>query len=140
MQTDVFFLADTTQKLDNIYKQYVLHILAFLPFSLSQKFSYHKVPKISPWAYIFQRPFLRAYIWRVLYTEGNLRFKIDWASHIVGRKFTVCALFYFVKLRAISKYRPPGGLYLEGQFKGGVYCVTSLGDLYLEGLICGILW
>ena len=28
--------------------------------------------------------------------EGNLRFKIDWASPIVGRKFTVFALFYFV--------------------------------------------
>ena len=28
--------------------------------------------------------------------EGNLRFKIDWASLIVGRKFTVSALFYFV--------------------------------------------
>ena len=28
--------------------------------------------------------------------EGNLRLKIDWASLIVGRKFTVFALFYFV--------------------------------------------
>ena len=28
--------------------------------------------------------------------EENLRFKIDWASLIVGRKFTVSALFYFV--------------------------------------------
>ena len=28
--------------------------------------------------------------------EGNLRFKIDWASLIVGRKFTVLALIYFV--------------------------------------------
>ena len=28
--------------------------------------------------------------------EGNLRFKIDWASLILGRKFTVFALFYFV--------------------------------------------
>ena len=28
--------------------------------------------------------------------EGNLRFKIDWASLIVGGKFTVFALFYFV--------------------------------------------
>ena len=28
--------------------------------------------------------------------EGNLRFKIDWASLIVGRKFTIFALFYFV--------------------------------------------
>ena len=29
-------------------------------------------------------------------TEGNLRVEIDWASLIVGRKFTPFALFYFV--------------------------------------------
>ena len=28
--------------------------------------------------------------------EGNLRFKLDWASLIAGSKFTVFALFYFV--------------------------------------------
>ena len=28
--------------------------------------------------------------------EGNLRFKIDWASLSVGRKFTVFALLHFV--------------------------------------------
>ena len=28
--------------------------------------------------------------------EGNLRFKFDWASLIIGRKFNVFALFYFV--------------------------------------------
>ena len=28
--------------------------------------------------------------------EGNLHFKIDWASLIGGGKFTVFALFYFV--------------------------------------------
>ena len=37
-----------------------------------------------------------AFIPRGLSTEGNLRFKIDWASLIVERKFTVFALFYFV--------------------------------------------
>ena len=36
---------------------------------------YHKILKISPGAYIFQRPFLKG-----LCAEGNLRFKIDWAS------------------------------------------------------------
>ena len=55
-----------------------------------------KIPKVSPGAYIFQRPFLRGLFWRGLSTEGNLRFKIDWASLIVGSKFTVFALFYFV--------------------------------------------
>ena len=29
--------------------------------------------------------------------EGNLRFKIDWASLIVGRPFNVFAVFYFVQ-------------------------------------------
>ena len=28
--------------------------------------------------------------------EGNLHFKIDWASLIVGSQFKVFALFYFV--------------------------------------------
>ena len=42
-----------------------------------------KIPKMSPF-------------WRGLSTERNLRFKIDWASLIVGRKFTGFALFYFV--------------------------------------------
>ena len=28
--------------------------------------------------------------------EGNLCFKINWASLIVGSKFTIFALFYFV--------------------------------------------
>ena len=38
--------------------------------------------------------------------EGNLRFKIDWASLTVGRKFTVL-LCFTLHLRAISKYKPP---------------------------------
>ena len=33
---------------------------------------------------------------RGLSTEGNLRFKIDLASLIVGRKLTIFALSYFV--------------------------------------------
>ena len=28
--------------------------------------------------------------------KGNLRFKFDWTTLIVGRKFTIFALFYFV--------------------------------------------
>jgi len=66
------------------------------------KIKYRKIPKISPRAYIFQRPFLRGLFLeglifgRGLSTEGNLRFKINWASLIVERKFTVFELFYFV--------------------------------------------
>ena len=46
-------------------------------------------------------------------------FRIDWASLVVGRKFTVFALFYFVKLRAISKYKPPGAYIYRGDLTEG---------------------
>ena len=73
--------------------------------------------------------------------EGNLRFKISWDSLIVGRKFTVFALFLY--LRENSKYKPPGGLHLEGRFNGGFFALRvwgrGRGDLHLEGLIFGIL-
>ena len=63
-------------------------------------------------------------------------FKIDWVSLIVGRKFTIL-LCFTLYLRAISKYKSLGVLYLEGRFNEGFVCVTSLGALYLEGLIHG---
>ena len=37
--------------------------------------------------------------------EGNLRFKIDWASLKVGSKFTIFALFYLVYLGEKQSYR-----------------------------------
>ena len=59
--------------------------------------------------------------------EGDLCFKIDWASLIVGRKFTLFALFHFVfegnfQLQA-SGEGGGGGLYLEGQFKGRFFAL-----------------
>ena len=75
---------------------------------------------------------------------GNLRFQTDWASLIVGSKFTV-SLFFTLYLRAISKYKPPGGLiFLEGRFNGGFFALRVWGvyiwrGLYMEGLIFGIL-
>ena len=67
-----------------------------------------------------------------------MRFKIDWASLINGRRFTFFALFYFVFEGNFGVQVPPGGLLdLEGRFNGGFFCVTSLGGLYLEGLIHG---
>ena len=39
-----------------------------------------------------------AYIRRGLCTEGNLRLKADWASLILGRKFTVFSLPYLLLL------------------------------------------
>ena len=68
-----------------------------------------------------------------------MRFKIDWASLIVGSKFTVFALFYFVFEGNFPSTSPPGGLYLEGRFNGGFFALGAWGGggLYLEGLIHG---
>ena len=82
---------------------------------------YHKNPENKPQGLYFSKAlfegfiFGEAYIWRGLSTEGNLGFTIDWASLIVGKKFTVFALFCFV---------------FEGNFK-----VQALGGLTCGGAI-----
>ena len=55
--------------------------------------------------------------------------------------FFLCFTLY---LRAISEYKPPGGLYLEGRFNAGSFSLRFCGayiwrGLYMEGLIFGIL-
>ena len=70
-----------------------------------------------------------------LCTEGNLRFQIDWASLILGRKFTafLCLTLY---LRAISKYKPPGGrgLVFGGAIYRRVFALRVWGVYILRGL------
>ena len=66
-----------------------------------------------------------------------MRFKIDWASLILGRKFTVF-LCFTLYLRAISKYKTPGRLIFGGAIERRVLGFTGLGGLYMEGLIFGI--
>ena len=51
--------------------------------------------------------------------EGNLRFKIDWASLIVGRKFTVFALFYFVFEGNFPSTSPQGAYIWRGDLTEG---------------------
>ena len=75
-----------------------------------------------------------------------MRFKIDWASLIVGSKFTGFALFYFVFEGNFPSTSPRGGLYPERQFNGGFFALPVWGGgayiwrgLYMEGLIFGIL-
>ena len=69
--------------------------------------------------------------------EGNLRFGIDWASLIVGSKFIVFALFYFLFEGNFPSTSLRGGLYLEGRFNGGFFALQVWGGLYLGGLIHG---
>ena len=66
-----------------------------------------------------------------------MRLKIDWASFIVGRKFTVFALY----LRAISKYKLPGGRgdLTEGFLRYRLFWAYIWRGLYMEGFIFGIL-
>ena len=76
--------------------------------------------------------------------EENLRLQIDWTSLLVGSKFTVFTLFYFVFEGNFPSTSPRGGLYLKGRFNGGFFASPVWGayiwrSLYMEGLIFGIL-
>ena len=68
--------------------------------------------------------------------EGNWRFKIDWASLIVGRNFTVFALFYFVFEGNFQVQAPwgGGGVYLEGRFNRGFFALPVRGACIWRGL------
>ena len=91
---------------------------------------YRKIPKISPGAYVFQRPFLRG-----LYLEGLIYG--GRASLIVGSRFTVFALFYFVIEGNFPSTSPGGGAYIwRGDLTERFFCVTGL---RVEGLILGVL-
>ena len=48
-----------------------------------------------------------------------MRFKIDWASLIVGSKFTVFALFYFVFEGNFPSTSPPGAYIWRGDLTEG---------------------
>ena len=65
-----------------------------------------------------------------------MRFKIDWACLIVGRKFTLFALFYFV-FEDNFQVQAPGGLYLEGRFNGGFFALRVWGGLIFGGAYTG---
>ena len=84
-----------------------------------------------------------AYIRRGLCTEGNLRFKIDWAS--LQWEGNLPFLLCLLRIRGqIPSTSPRGGLYSEGRFNGGFFALRFWGayiwrGLYMEGLIFGIL-
>ena len=68
-----------------------------------------------------------------------MRFKIDWASLIVGSKFIVFALFYFVFEVNFPSTSPRGPYIWWGDLtEVFLRYEFNLGGLYLEGLIHGI--
>ena len=81
--------------------------------------SYRKIPRISPGAYIFQRPFLRG-----LFLEG-LTFggAYLWASLIVGSQFSVFALFYFVLEGNFPSTSPRGAYIWRGDLTEGFFAL-----------------
>ena len=67
-----------------------------------------------------------------------MHFKIDWAFLIVGSKFTVLDLFYFVFEGTFPSRSPRGAnIWGGGTIKRRDFCVTGLGGLYFVGLIHG---
>ena len=74
-----------------------------------------------------------AYIRRGLSTEGNLRFKIDWANLIVGRKFTVFALFYFVFEGNFQVGAPQGAYIRRSDVTEGVLRYEFVGLIFGGG-------
>ena len=92
----------------------------------------------------FKGPFWGAlYFWRGLSTEGNFRFKTDWASLIIGSKFTFFALFYFVVEGNFPSTSPLGASIWRGDLTegflryrfGGAYILGVGEGLYMEELI-----
>ena len=86
----------------------------------------------------FKGPFWGAYFWREICISKPIRLTLWLEGNL---PFLLCFTLY---LRAISKYKPPGGLYLEGRFNGGFFASPVWGayiwrGLYMEGLIFGIL-
>ena len=67
-----------------------------------------------------------------------MRFKIDWASHMVGSKFTVFALFCLVFEGNFPSTSPRGVYIWTGDLTEG-FLHYRFGGLILEGLIFGIL-
>ena len=76
---------------------------------------YRKIPKISPGAYIYQRPFLRglfleglifggAYLRREICVSKSIELALQLKGNLL---FLLCFTLY---LRAISKYKSPGRL------------------------------
>ena len=97
---------------------------------------YRKIPKTSPQGLYFSKAhfegliFGGAYVRRGLSTEGNLRFKIDWASLIVGSKFTIFALFYFVFEGNFLSTSPRGGYIWRGDLTEVFLCYRFGGLIF----------
>ena len=69
-----------------------------------------------------------AYLWREICVSKSIGVALQLE---VNLPFLLCFTSY---LRAISKYKPPGGLYLEGRFNGGFFALRVSGAYIWKGL------
>ena len=75
-----------------------------------------------------------AYVRRRLSAEGNLRFKIDWASLVLGSKFTVFALFHFVFEGNFPSTSPRGAYIWKGDLTEPFFALPVWGAYMWRGL------
>ena len=105
----------------------------YLVFNKNRVRRYRKIPKINSKALFEELIFGGAYIRREICVSKSIGLALLLE---VNLPFLLCFTLY---LRAISKYKPPGGLIFGGAIERRVFCVTSLGRLYTEGHFSGIL-
>ena len=87
-----------------------------------------KISKISPGAYIFQRPFLRGLFLEGLIFGGAYVRREICVSKSIGVACSGKEIYHFCFVLLctrgqIPRTSPPGGLYSEGRFKGGFFAL-----------------
>ena len=105
-----------------------------------------KFRKQAPGLVSFKDPFWGAYFWRGLCTEWLIYAGMFSFQDRLGQCYTWKKMYHFSFVLLcfwgqFSKYKPPGGLYLEGGFNGGFFALPiwyyRFGIYILEGLIHG---
>ena len=91
-------------------KSHVRIIILIHPFGST--FTQYTILKISTGAYIFQRPFLRGIYLEGLMYGGKFTFQNRLGQLVVGRKFTIFTLFYFV-FESKFQVQAPRGAYIQ---------------------------
>ena len=108
---------------------------------------YRKIPKTSPGAYIFQKPFLRVLFWEGFVYRGKLYVSKSATlieSELRKQQYTVTLLTAIIltntKICMLGNYQVQaprgggGGLYSEGRFNGGFFTIRVWGPCKWRGL------
>ena len=126
-----FFVQNFCNCLPKFWMLFLVCQSHLLPLSA---FNYRKILKISPKAYIFQRPFLRGLFLEGLIYGGKFAFPnrlglpYNWKE-----SFRFCFVLLCI-WGQFFKYKPSGGLYLEGRFSGGFFALPDWGAYTWRGL------